>query len=101
MAKGAPLPDWYLDEPDYTPSDVFYLKAFWDLHTCRSMGFGPGPIPWNHIVAYSEFAQLDCSNAHAFVDIMRQMDAAYLNWVDEKQEKEQKRASKGGSSKPN
>lgn len=60
------------------PGDEFYLSAFWDLCTERSIGMSVGPIPWNRIREYSEFAGLDRPNAFAFAAIIRKLDATYL-----------------------
>jgi hypothetical protein len=67
--------------------DVFYMKAFHDLSTCRSSGMSMGPIPWTAMVTYADRYRLDYDVAEAFVDIMRSMDAAYLVHHSEQQEK--------------
>lgn len=85
--KGRPLPDWYLDEPVIEASDMFYIKAFYDLNTCRSVGMGMGPIPWRDIISYAHFYQLDEDIVEAFVDIIREMDDAFLKWQSDEQEK--------------
>lgn len=79
LRKGAPMPDWYAQgEPQITEAQTFYVKAFWDLSTCRSFGLGVGPIPWRDIAAYAREAGLDRDVRAAFVAIIRRMDAAYL-----------------------
>jgi hypothetical protein len=92
LDKGAPLPDWYLDEPERGQDGAFYLSAFWDLHTCRHMGFSPGPIPWNRIKEYADFVGLDRQNAFAFTAIIRLMDNAYTKWSDGERETAEKDA---------
>ena len=87
QAKGRELPDWYVEEPCLFPGDEFYLKAFWDLSTGRMIGFAIGPIPWRDIVVYAERAQLADDVAGVFIFVMREMDAAYLKYVADKQEK--------------
>lgn len=79
IAKGRTLPSWYLDRPDEQDGDQFYLSAFWDLSTCRQNGWSPGPIPWNHIRDYAEYAGLDRDNGFRFAAIIRRMDAYYLD----------------------
>jgi hypothetical protein len=59
--------------------DEFYLSAFWDLSTCRRIGMSLGPIPWNHIREYAEFAGLDRLNTYAFSAIMRKLDVVYMD----------------------
>lgn len=87
QAKGRELPTWYMEKPCLLPGDEFYLKAFWDLNTGRSVGFAVGPIPWKDIVEYAAWAKLDDDVAGVFVYVMREMDAEYLKHVLEKQEK--------------
>jgi len=72
------LPQWFLDEPHLYPGDVFYLKAFFDLSTCRQSGMGLGPIPWHIIVQYAKFYQLEEDVTEAFIDVIREMDTAFL-----------------------
>ena len=89
IRKGRPLPEWYEDEPVIDPADIFYLKSFYDLSTCRSSGMGIGPIPWTAMSRYVEYYKLAWDVAEAFIDIMREMDGAFI----EDQTKEQKRQS--------
>lgn len=69
------------------------MSAFWALSTCRQMGFSPGPIPWNHVHAYAEFAGLDRENGFAFSEVMRAMDNAWLDYQAEEQSKAEKMRS--------
>lgn len=65
------------------------MKAFWDLSTCRQVGMGLGPIPWDSMVRYAQFYGLEDDVAEAFVYIIRAMDIVYLDW--EREEAEQRR----------
>jgi len=58
--------------------DIFYMKSFHDLNTCRSIGMEASSIPWTSIVHYAEWYGLEKDVAEAFVDIIREMDIAYL-----------------------
>lgn len=69
------------------PGDSFYLKAFRDLHTCRSVGMSLGPIPWIDVVYYAERFQLDHDLIEPFIYIIRAMDVAYQDWINKEQEK--------------
>ncbi len=68
---------------------MFYLKAFYDLSTCRSSGMGVGPIPWSAMIAYAEWYGLDRDVTEAFVDIIREMDSAYIEHTVEEQKSRQ------------
>ena len=80
IRKNRPLPDWFMDEPEIEPQDRFFIKAFFDLDTCRSVGMDIGRIPWSIIVQYSDRYKLDEDVSEAFVDIIREMDNAFLKW---------------------
>lgn len=83
--KGRPLPDWYLEEPLITGTAGWFLDAFWDLNTCRSIGMGLGPIPWAHIVSYAAWSRLDHDLELIFVRVIRAMDVTYLGQVEKQQ----------------
>ncbi len=46
---------------------------------------GVGPIPWNAIVQYAGWYGLDRDVTEAFVDIVREMDSAYIEHTVEEQ----------------
>lgn len=56
------------------------MKSFYDLGTERGIGMSLGPIPWSKIVAYAEHYGLEKDVTEAFVDIIREMDSAYLDY---------------------
>lgn len=70
------------------PGDEFYMKAFWDLSTERQLGMGVGPIPWSRIFQYGNFYQLDEDLLDPFIQIIREMDNGYLEFQQDKKEKE-------------
>ena len=87
FAKGRKLPSWLDKEIHMSTAEMFYLKAFWDLNTCRNVGMGIGPIPWTAIKQYSDSKQLDLENEDCFIYVMRQMDDAYVARASKKEEK--------------
>ena len=93
QAKGRDLPEWYLDEPEIWPGDDFYLSAFYELSTTRSLAFATGPIPWHHIVGYADQAGLDEDMSGTFHAVIRAMDNAYLKWASEEAEKRSRQNS--------
>lgn len=93
------MPQWYTKKPLIYPIDTFYLRAFYDLSTCRDSGFGIGPIPWTAIVKYIEFYNLDPDLAEPFIDIIREMDVAYIKYQTAEQERNRKMQEKKSSRK--
>lgn len=83
------MPDWYNNEPYIEAIDAFYMKAFYDLSTCRTSGMSIGPIPWTAMVLYADRQRLDWDVTEAFIDIIRQMDNSFVDY----QTAEQKRIS--------
>jgi nitrogen fixation/metabolism regulation signal transduction histidine kinase len=57
---------------------------------------GIGPIPWTAMTEYARYLNLDRDVTEAFVDIMREMDNAYVEY----QTAEQKRLSELSKAKP-
>lgn len=77
------MPQWYLDEPPVYVGDIFYMQAFWDLHTTRNSGMGLAPIAWDKIVNYADVSRLDDDLIEPFIRIIRTMDTAYMIWQDD------------------
>ena len=76
------MPQWYLDEPEIDPINTFYLQAFYDLSTCRSIGQILGPIPWNIVVQYAEHVGLEIDMTDLFIRVIRSLDKAFLEWCE-------------------
>lgn len=87
------MPPWFLDEPHSLPGDEFYLEAFSHLSSCRAIGMGIGPIPWNFIVDYAERHDLTDDFRDVFVAVIEAMDAGWMKW--QRSESERKRAAGG------
>ena len=78
--------------PDLLPTDLFYIKSFGDLSTCR-----PSPladIPWDKIVKYAEFKGLDREITESFIVIIRLLDKTFIDWSSNEQKKQLKQSSK-------
>jgi len=100
LAKGRPLPEWYLDEPPLQPGYDFFMLAFSNLSTCRDSGFGSlGRIPWDKIDLYADRSGLDEEMSSAFVVILRAMDEAYIGWQEQEADK-RRSAQKRGNNRP-
>lgn len=57
-----------------------YMTAFHRLSTCRQVGMGLGPIPWNSIGEYATMQELDQEHTEALYYFIERMDAAFLDW---------------------
>lgn len=80
IAKGRPLPDWFIDEPSLYPGDDFYIRGFHNLNTCRTIGMAMGPIPWTAIYTYAISSILNEDLIDPFIQIIREMDSGYLKY---------------------
>lgn len=79
---GQPLPDALKNPPELMEGLEFFLNAFYELTTCRSMGMGLGPIPWTSIANY---ASMWCESEDFAKDLhfhIRALDARYLTWAN-------------------
>ncbi len=56
------------------------MKSFNDLGTERNIGMSLGPIPWSKIVMYADEYGLDPDVKESFVDIIRTMDVAFMDY---------------------
>ncbi len=78
-------PDWLQDVPELQRGDEFYIKAFWELSTCRHYSGGAvGPIPWDKIMDYANKAGLDSTMEGVFLEAMRGLDVTWLRWRGKK-----------------
>lgn len=78
-------------------STNFYLTAFIRLSTCRSVGMGPGPIPYNRIVEYAEKEKLGPELAGYFEDVINYLDNDYLEKEAEKNSKRNNKQQRIGN----
>lgn len=83
IIKKRALPDWFVDAPDIEPVDNFFLKAFNDLSTMRT---DMNPIPWDKIIEYAEWHDVDRDFIDSFIEIIRIIDAFYLDWLAKEQQ---------------
>ena len=76
--------------------------AFWELHTCRSLGMTAGPIPWTAVSTYAAAEELCVGEAHFLHSVIRHMDNVWLHFQDDKMKasagaNKKKGGSRGGS----
>jgi len=67
--------------PELQRGDAFYIRAFWELSSCRQYAQGTiGPIPWTAAMAYAEHAGLDREMSDVFLEVVRGLDATWIEW---------------------
>ena len=81
------MPKWFEDEPKSERGDEFYIRAFWELSSCRQFYIVQGvkgahtvlgPIPWDKLVEYGERAGLEPDMMNVFSVVIRELDEFYL-----------------------
>ena len=85
-----PIPKQIANKPKLKHWTVFYLNAFYDLDTERSLGEEPSSIPWSKIKEYALFHDFDEQLTLDFLRIIRKADAAYLTKLIEKRKHDAK-----------
>ncbi len=77
-----PLPDAIQNAPTLQLGLLVYMRAFWQLNTCRTQA--ESPIPWDKIEYYGERKGFTGSHLEDLHYIIGMMDEAYLDHVAEK-----------------
>ncbi len=80
IARKQPLPDWVNDEPPVGEFDRFFLTAFELLDTCRTSGFGDGPIPWTAVREFCKSRELDRMMTNTVEAVILRLDKAVMAW---------------------
>jgi len=77
---GMTLPEKIQNAPDLLLGLGLYYRAFLDLTSCRTAGYGTeGPISWKDTVQWAEKYELDEEQEEDLLYLVGQMDNAYLN----------------------
>jgi hypothetical protein len=87
MRRGLPLPDRIQNAPVLAPGLGLYLRAFYDLDSCRPIGMGEGPIPWSAIEQWCQALDLDEEESDDVHTLVRRLDNAYLRHREAKRPK--------------
>ena len=69
------------------PQFRYYIDAFHELSSCRSIGMALGPIPFTAIAEYSKL--FDIEDFEEFHYLMRVMDNKFLEMESKKQKSNQ------------
>lgn len=96
LKTGQPLPKAIQDAPELALGLEFTYTAFWEMGTCRPVGFGVGYIPWRDILKYAEHYHLDEEATEDFMFLIRAMDKAFMEQEMEKQKAGKEKRPKMG-----
>ena len=80
---GLPIPDLVLNKPILAEGLEMYMDAFWTLSSCRSVGMGMGPIPWDSVLRYGTLLALDEEHQADLEFFISRLDSAFLKWASE------------------
>lgn len=78
--EGGVPPPGIANAPELQEGLEMYLRAFSDLDSCRSVGMGPGRIPWREVQAYALAIEADEEQREALHHHVAALDEAYLAW---------------------
>ena len=78
MRDGTALPKRIANAPTLHLGLELYYNAFWELSTCRSTGWGLGPIPWLAMREYALVYELTEDQEEDLYYFIREMDNAYV-----------------------
>jgi hypothetical protein len=65
------------DEPRLTMRQTLAFVAWRDLCGERSIGYGPGPIPWRAMLAWCD--RYEVSDAEFFIEVVQAIDVEWLS----------------------
>lgn len=83
---GGKAPDRLVSRPTIPVGLAFFVDAFWDLDTERSL-VDLEPIPWSKIVQYGAYYRLGAEMADDLLYLIRRADNAYLRRMAEKRKR--------------
>lgn len=68
------------DRPSLEGFEWFWV-AYVKLETCRQIGMGPAPIPWDKIQHYAQVQGLSPEETYILEEVIMGVDAEYLNKI--------------------
>ena len=63
------------------------MTAYLELTTCRSLGYGEGPIPWTAVHTYCTVNEITGDQRDDLFYHIRFLDTEYLKWRAKEMEK--------------
>jgi hypothetical protein len=73
-----PLPEAIQNAPQLILGLELYYRAFFELNTCRQVGWVEGDIPWTAIDQWARSRDLSEEQREDLHHLIRQMDLAFL-----------------------
>lgn len=71
-------------KPEFDPTLLTFLEAFYDLSSCRQIGTGAvGPIPYTAILKWVDYWDVDCPDF--YITIVQSLDQIYLAIINKKE----------------
>ena len=80
-----PLPDAIANAPELKFGLELFYMAFMDLTSCRSIGYGAGPIPWSAIQTWCAAYDIQGEQREDLFYHVERLDKSYLDWSVKKQ----------------
>lgn len=79
LAGGFPLPKRIANAPELSRGLELYLKAFYDLSSCRAGTYNSeGPVPWDAIYRWAQVNKLSEEQFSDMCFMISEMDEVYL-----------------------
>jgi hypothetical protein len=95
-----PLPARIANAPELLLGLDLYYLAFFDLTSCRSLGYGiEGPITWLTVDEYADRIGLEGDQREDLHFHISRMDKTYLDFRAKKHKSDTKSPAKGGKRK--
>jgi len=79
-----PFPKWFVEKPQVPMGSEIILLSYWDLDSCRQVGFGSGMIPWTAIHDYCIAHGITGYRRYEFFKLIRALDNEHLKYNQEK-----------------
>lgn len=81
LRGGRPIPKAVANAPELFLGLELYLKAFFELDSCRHHGMGPASIPWTDIAGYAAIHDFDDEQRDDLIYFIRRLDNAHLTRI--------------------
>ena len=79
-----------MNAPTLNEGMDFYIDAFYELGSERSIGFGEGPIPITAILRYAKHYDMTEEEESDLIFFIQALDICYLKYRDKKSKQSKK-----------